>query len=449
MKKTKLLLMTLLTAGICNFSIAQPNTITPTIKNLKITDRNNEAVAAGGTIRIPQGGSVNLSFDIQISKPINQVCQGQLQSLYRTISGATPTFLDNYDYIYPTSPLWWTSGSTAYFDTYSKTATLYASSFFSPTAGTFFANVLDDLGTVFYGPSFPVEVIAPIANNSITANQTIYTGQTPALLNGSQPTGGYNGYTYTWQRTTGSTWSSISGANQKNHQNGALTTTTSFRRLVNSTLASQSKSNTVVVTVQQPPVITSNGNKICPGTPSITLSLSNGVNPGVTYQWQTVTCDNVVADISGATSSSYSATTMNKYRLKIVCNGVVAYSNVIFIGEVPNCSWYNPACLGGPGGGSGDAALLADLKDQSVVNTLAVYPNPNNGQFIIALTSTEDNETTVSVVDVLGREVIKEVYSIVKGENKLEIGITNYPKGIYYVRVQNASQQLQMKMVYQ
>src|SRR5690606_9250364 len=81
-----------------------------------------------------------------------------------------------------------------------------------------------------------VEVNLPLAANIISASQTIYSGATPALINGSLPTGGNGNYTYSWEMSvTGATsgFSTLT-ANGQQFQPGAITQTTWLRRTVRS-----------------------------------------------------------------------------------------------------------------------------------------------------------------------------------------------------------------------
>lgn len=99
---------------------------------------------------------------------------------------------------------------------------------------------------------FPITVRPPIGNNTITADQTICSGQTPALINGTQPTGGDELFSYQWQSSiNGGPWTTIPGVAQ-NYQPPALTQTTSYRRIVSTLECSGnlgSTSDVVTITV--------------------------------------------------------------------------------------------------------------------------------------------------------------------------------------------------------
>ncbi|WP_281323157.1 Ig-like domain-containing protein [Flavobacterium aestivum] len=83
-----------------------------------------------------------------------------------------------------------------------------------------------------------ITVTPAIANNTISAAQTICMGTIPTALTGSTPTGGSGTYVYLWESSTTSAvagFSTASGtSNTINYAPGSLTTTTWYRRTVTS-----------------------------------------------------------------------------------------------------------------------------------------------------------------------------------------------------------------------
>ena len=77
-----------------------------------------------------------------------------------------------------------------------------------------------------------------ITGNTISAAQTICSGQTPSALSGSGPSGGSSSYTYLWESSTTSStgpWITATGtSNTQNYSPPALTTTTWYHRIVSS-----------------------------------------------------------------------------------------------------------------------------------------------------------------------------------------------------------------------
>lgn len=66
----------------------------------------------------------------------------------------------------------------------------------------------------------------------------------------------------------------------------------------------------------------------------------------------------------------------------------------------------------------------------------SVFPNPSNGNFSIQLNGMEKGNGKISVVNLLGQEVMQENISIAEGENNFEISLGEMTAGIYFVKVQ-------------
>jgi len=102
--------------------------------------------------------------------------------------------------------------------------------------------------------SVQINVLPPIASNTITADQTICANNQPVLLTGSQATGGGTNYAYQWQSSAdnGKTWADIAGATAISYQPPVLTVSTLYRRNITTqvcTGAFQNSSNAVSIIV--------------------------------------------------------------------------------------------------------------------------------------------------------------------------------------------------------
>ncbi|HOZ16125.1 MAG TPA: gliding motility-associated C-terminal domain-containing protein, partial [Tenuifilaceae bacterium] len=203
------------------------------------------------------------------------------------------------------------------------------------TCGTLYSNIVT------------ITVTPEVTGNTISADQIICSGSSPAQLSGPIPTGGSGVYAYQWQSsTTAATgpFTDISGANNQNYSPAALTQTTYFRRVVTSGVCS-SQSNVVTVTVN--PSIANNtisaAQTICYNTTPSQLagSTPTGGSGAYTYQWQssTVGAGGPFGDILGATNVNYQPgnLTQNTWFRRIVnsipCTNDI--SNVIAITVSP------------------------------------------------------------------------------------------------------------------
>jgi len=225
---------------------------------------------------------------------------------------------------------------------------------------------INTCGTL-YSNTVTITVIPEITGNTISSDQIICSGSSPAQLAGPIPAGGSGVYTYQWQSsTTAATgpFTNISGANNQNYSPAALTQTTYFRRVVTSGVCT-SQSNAVTVTVN--PSIANNtisaAQTICYNTsPSqLTGSTPTGGSGAYTYQWQSSTAGvgGPFANIAGATSINYqpSNLTQNTWFRRIV-NSLPCtdnFSNVIAITVSPDFSVtsitpVSPTCNGNTNG---------------------------------------------------------------------------------------------------
>ncbi|WP_207493241.1 PKD domain-containing protein [Aridibaculum aurantiacum] len=90
-----------------------------------------------------------------------------------------------------------------------------------------------------------INVLPPVANNTIASNQDICMNTAAALITGSLPTGANGDYIYQWQESTdgGATWLNIPGATGQHYQPGVLNITTLYRRNVSSGVCTGSSAN--------------------------------------------------------------------------------------------------------------------------------------------------------------------------------------------------------------
>lgn len=140
--------------------------------------------------------------------------------------------------------------------------------------------------------SITVTVQTALGNNTVSTAQTICSGQTPAALTGTLPTGGTGAYTYLWESSTdGVSYAAAGGTNNtQNYSPAALTQTTWFRRNVTSGVCTGSNSSTsaaIIITVNPVPaaagVITGTA-AVC--APQNGVGYSVGAVSGATgYSW--------------------------------------------------------------------------------------------------------------------------------------------------------------------
>jgi gliding motility-associated-like protein len=177
-------------------------------------------------------------------------------------------------------------------------------------------------------------VYPAIGNNSILGTDTIcYNSDAkPVKGNISPLTGGNNSYGYIWQQSTDLLSWNISGTNSS-YDPSILTTTTSFRRIVNSTRYCSDTSSHVTITVI--PAIGANDfavsdSSICenssPGT--IVLPVPSGGDGTYNFQWQLNTTGNWISIPSTTDSVRYSVG---------VLTDTASYRRIVYSGNDNAC----------------------------------------------------------------------------------------------------------------
>lgn len=210
-------------------------------------------------------------------------------------------------------------------------------------------------------------------------------------------TGGAPPYSYSWSPggQTNATASSLSV--------GSYTATATD---INSCVA------TTTVTITEPPqlniiITTTNASNstACDGSASASVS---GGTPPYTYIWLP----------GGQTGSTISNQCAGTYYFQV--------TDSLFC--VKSDSAYSIGVTG--------------LEEIFSANMVTVYPNPSTGQFSI-LFNKQISDAKISVTNIVGQEIFQSAITNLK----MEIDITQQPKGIYFVQVVNEKTVLTRKLI--
>ena len=190
-------------------------------------------------------------------------CNGTLKRLYvlasyveplcsgasAVLNGSTPTGGTGlYTYLWESS----TTSPTTGFSAAAGTNNLINYTSGALTQTTYFRRVVTSCSYTSTSAVVMVKVNPVISGNTVPASQTICSGSTPSTLIASTPTGGSGTYTYTWQSSTTSATAGFTTAtgtsNAKDYSPGALSTSTWFRRVVNSGTCVDTSAVTLITT---------------------------------------------------------------------------------------------------------------------------------------------------------------------------------------------------------
>lgn len=271
------------------------------------------------------------------------------------------------------------------------------------------------VGTV-YGIKRNFQTTYPaIENNTIGSDQEFCAGGTPALLVGSEPTGGRGNFTYQWQekKRTGSWYNATQTADQRDYQPESLDDSTYYRRIVISNGLIRDTSNTVLMNV-----LVSRGGKITKTVgDTINLGATTGTLKlqsyrGTILDWERQ-IDNQAWESIGNTATTYTETpqteAMYSYRARVqISTCPEDYSTEVSIYVKDNSSL------------------------QDVANDFTFEVSPNPASSYISITTPFANSHTVRIVNTLGQVVYQAENC--KSEN-MRIDLGGLDNGTYFLTV--------------
>lgn len=82
-----------------------------------------------------------------------------------------------------------------------------------------------------------------------------------------------------------------------------------------------------------------------------------------------------------------------------------------------------------------------------ISHELTIYPNPNQGNFILKVQLSESYPTKIHITNLLGQKLIVLEQFISEGQNNIEIDIENLPEGILFVNVMTQNEIFSGKMI--
>ena len=84
--------------------------------------------------------------------------------------------------------------------------------------------------------------------------------------------------------------------------------------------------------------------------------------------------------------------------------------------------------------------------EEELVNDFKIFPNPNNGTFVINFSSNSGEKTLIDIYDVRGRSVFKNQYEYSKTFNQ-KINLNHLSSGMYIVNVTTGSERMMKKLI--
>ncbi len=81
-------------------------------------------------------------------------------------------------------------------------------------------------------------------------------------------------------------------------------------------------------------------------------------------------------------------------------------------------------------------------------NSVAIYPNPSfNGKVNLQITSSNNQEVKLSLINMVGQEVYKQQLDVTVGSNSFSLDLNNNDNGIYFLKIYNNDNTLTRKII--
>jgi hypothetical protein len=78
---------------------------------------------------------------------------------------------------------------------------------------------------------------------------------------------------------------------------------------------------------------------------------------------------------------------------------------------------------------------------------ISIYPNPTSENITIDIPSDNEANYDVKMYDMLGKQIYEQAYSLIVGDNSLNIDVSKIPDGIYYIMVGSAADVQKEKLI--
>ena len=68
-------------------------------------------------------------------------------------------------------------------------------------------------------------------------------------------------------------------------------------------------------------------------------------------------------------------------------------------------------------------------------NTMGIYPNPMVSTATLSLQAVQKENVTVAIYDQLGKQIYAKPYTVIPGQNSIELHRHNLSTGLYFVKI--------------
>ncbi len=115
----------------------------------------------------------------------------------------------------------------------------------------------------------------------------------------------------------------------------------------------------------------------------------------------------------------------------------------------PICEKFEDAVVGGSGSAKTTTIGATEQNIQLITANIAVAPNPFMNSIQVTVGSNKNENASLSMIDVMGREVYRKSVSLQKGNNRFTIDGSKYIQGSYYLKLTTADRSQTIKLIKQ
>ncbi len=295
--------------------------------------------------------------------------------------------------------------------------------------------------------SYAVTLTATNSIGSSTATKTLYVTVSP--VNALPLSEGFAATTFpptNWQlvddHTDGITW-------LRNNTIGSQSSTSciQFDNYNNSVIGSRDEIRTPKYdfsSATNPALVFDVAYQVYDTSYSDTLVVLASTDCGVTFNPIYTKGGSTLATVSGTNGGYFSPANASEWRTETInVSGFVGQANVFFAFQ--NRSHYGQSIY--IDNINLSSATATAIKEVDADNVLTVYPNPTEGKFTIAIQVSEPSNYTITIVNALSQIMYTDHTSLSRAIPSKEIDLSDYSKGVYWVKVTDGKQEFIKKIV--
>ena len=93
--------------------------------------------------------------------------------------------------------------------------------------------------------------------------------------------------------------------------------------------------------------------------------------------------------------------------------------------------------------------LSTELTELEELKSLLIYPNPSRDIFNISFIVAKKQNLTISILDLLGKYVMKKQIVQFTGEYKEQVNLGSYSNGFYFLKIESPNEVINKKIILQ